>query len=73
MKPFRDWPALAAGFLALGTGLGGIVFDRFVLGATGLWAPFAGLVILGFFVLTGVDPSILLSWRNKGNGPKTGP
>lgn len=64
MKPLRDWPALLAGFAALGVGLGGILVDRYALGSSGLWSPFAFLVVLGFFVLTGIDPRTVLGWWN---------
>lgn len=67
MKPLRDWAALAAGYLSLLAGLAGIFADRYVMGSSGVWAPFLFLVIMGFWVLTGIDPRTLLGWWNNRN------
>lgn len=64
MKPFRDWPSLAAGFAALAVGLGGICFDRYVLGTSGIWPAWVFLVTVGLLVLTGIDVRSLLGSLN---------
>ena len=64
IKPYRDLPAMLAGFLVLAVGLGGLVWDRCVLGSGDIWSVWLFLIVLGFIVLTGFDPRSLLPKRN---------
>jgi hypothetical protein len=73
MKPLRDIPAVIAGFAVLVVGLGGIVMDGlFEQGCASedlIRTPWFLLILLGFLVLTGVDPvTYILRWIGRRNG-----